>query len=128
MFITWKYNTRGQFNRSWFVIHNKVLNFHDWILELSMDLWHLNSTKVISTLWTLNYDDCVPFLVLILSILFTIKATNLWKPYSWISKKHDQTSINLTDVFNFKGWFSNYVGFHEIKLLCGFTKKTAQNL
>ena len=26
-----------------------------------MDLWHLNNMKVILTLWTLNYVDCVPF-------------------------------------------------------------------
>ena len=29
-------------------------------LELKMDLWHLNNTKVVLTLWTLNYVDCVP--------------------------------------------------------------------
>ena len=26
-----------------------------------MDLWHLNNMKVILTLWTMNYADCVPF-------------------------------------------------------------------
>ena len=65
-------------NWSWFLIQSKVLNFHNWILcyhelfhdkiktlksiELSMDLWHLDNLKVISTLWTLIYGDCVPFL------------------------------------------------------------------
>ena len=65
---------RVRFNRLWFVIHSLVFNFHDWILcyhepfhgkikklkslELSMDLWNF---KVILTLWTLNYVDCVPF-------------------------------------------------------------------
>ena len=50
-------------NGLWFVIHNEVLNFHDWILcynepfhnkirrlksmELSMDPWHLSNMKVI---------------------------------------------------------------------------------
>ena len=29
-------------------------------LELKMDLWHLNNMKVVLTLWTLNYVDCVP--------------------------------------------------------------------
>ena len=62
-------------NESWFVIHNKALNFHDWILcyhdlfhdkikksiEISKDLWCLNNMKVILTLWTLNYVDCLPF-------------------------------------------------------------------
>ena len=39
--------------------------------------------------------------LLILSLLFTIEATNLGKSYSRISEKHDQTSsINLT-VFDF---------------------------
>ena len=41
--------------------------------------------------------------LLILSLLFTIEATNLGKSYSRISEKHDQTSsINLT-VFDFVG-------------------------
>ena len=34
--------------------------------------------------------------------------------------KHDQTSINLTNVFNFMG--SSYVGFDEINWLRVFTK------
>ena len=33
-------------------------------------------------------------------------------------KKHDETSINLTTIFDFIGWFSNYVGFDEIKYGC----------
>ena len=41
------------------------------------------------------------FSVLILSILF--KSTHLAKSYSQISEKHEQTSINLTNVFDFKG-------------------------
>ena len=42
------------------------------------------------------------FLALILSILFTIEPTHLTKSYSsQISEKHDQTSINLTNVFDF---------------------------
>ena len=74
-------------NRLWFGIHNKILNFRDWILcyneffhhnnmkwksrDLSMDLWHSNKMKVILpnfakdhpfwTLWTQNYVDCIPF-------------------------------------------------------------------
>ena len=43
------------------------------------------------------------FLVLILSILFTIEPTHLTKSCSRISEKHDQTSINLTHVFDFIG-------------------------
>ena len=46
---------------------------------------------------------CVHFFILILSILFKIKTTNLNKSYSQFSKKHDQPSINLTNVFDFKG-------------------------
>ena len=30
-------------------------------MELSVDLWHVNNMKVISTLWTLMYGDSVPF-------------------------------------------------------------------
>ena len=68
---------RVRLNRSWFVIHDEVWNFYDWIfcyhepfhekikreksLELPMNLWHLNSMKVIPTLWTQNYFNCVPF-------------------------------------------------------------------
>ena len=40
------------------------------------------------------------FLVLILSILFTIEPTHLTKSYSRIFKKHDETSINLANVFD----------------------------
>ena len=32
-------------------------------------------------------------------------------------KKHE-TSINLTTIFDFIGWFSNYIGFDEIKYGC----------
>ena len=35
--------------------------------------------------------------------MFTIKPTNLKKSYFRISKKRDQPSINLANVFNFKG-------------------------
>ena len=59
------------------------------------------------------------FLVLVLSILFTIESTNLKTSYSQFS---DQTYINLTNIFDFIGLFSKYVGFDEIKWLCGFTK------
>ena len=66
-------NCRVGLNGPWFVIHDDVLNFHDWIfcyhklfhdkvkryksMELSMNLWHLNHMKVI----TLKYVDCVFF-------------------------------------------------------------------
>ena len=69
-------------------------------MKLSMDQSYLNII-VISTPWTLNYGDYVPFFILILSMLFTIEPTNFKKSYSGISKKHDQTSINLTNIFNF---------------------------
>ena len=39
--------------------------------------------------------------LLILSIFFTIKQTNFKKSYSEISEKHDQTSITLTNIFDF---------------------------
>ena len=69
------------------------------------------------------------FLVLILSILFTIKPTkrtNFKKSYRISeNRKNDQTYINLTK-FDFIGKFSNYVGFGESKWLCVFTKYTTQ--
>ena len=88
-------------------------------MELPLNLWHLNDMKVILMLWTLLI--VLLFLVLILSILFAIKSTNLKKSSS-ICKKHDQTSINLTNVFDFIGKFSNYVVSDEIECLCAFTK------
>ena len=97
------------------------------LMGLSMDLGHLNNMKIILTLWTLNSGDRVPLFVLILCILLTIEPTNFKKSYFRISKKYDQTSINLNNIlFNFRGYFSNYVGFDEIKCLCTFTKHTAQ--
>ena len=47
----------------WFVIHDKVLNFCDWILhyyELSYDKIK-RYVKAIWTLWTLKYQDYVLF-------------------------------------------------------------------
>ena len=52
------------------------------------------------------------FLVMVLFILFIIEPTNLKKSYSQIS---DQTSINLTNIFEFMGYCLNYVEFDEIK-------------
>ena len=40
------------------------------------------------------------YLILILSVLLTIEPTNLKKSYSRISEKHDQISINLTNIFD----------------------------
>ena len=72
-------------------------------MDLSIDLWHSNNMKVILckfakdfcfwSLWTLNYINCDPFLVLVLSLWLTIKSDNLSKLYSWIFKKLHQTSI-----------------------------------
>ena len=51
-----------------------------------------------------NNCDHVPFFLLIFSIFFTIKPTNLKKNYSQISEKHGQTSTNLTNILsNLKG-------------------------
>ena len=58
--------------------------------------------------------------------MFTIKPTNLKKSYFRISKKRDQPSINLANVFNFKRLILNYVGFDEIKWLCALSKYTTQ--
>ena len=43
------------------------------------------------------------FFVMILSLLSTVEPTNFKECYSRISEKHDQTSINLNNVFDFIG-------------------------
>ena len=48
------------------------------------------------------------FLVLVLSILLAIEPNNFKKSYSWICEKDEQTSINLTNVFDFIGLCLNY--------------------
>ena len=85
---------RVSLNRSWFVIHNKILNFHNWILcyhepfhnnakyqrkiSIDLNLRKYNHVKCISgeyannylwTLWTLNYVDSV--------LLFSIDLSSL---------------------------------------------------
>ena len=50
--------------------------------------------------------------------MLTLKPPNLKVMYSLIYGEHDQSFINLTDVIDFMGYFSNYVVFDEIKLLC----------
>ena len=73
-------------------------------MGLSMDLGYLNNMKVILTLWTLNSSDRVPLFIVVLCILLTPEPTNLKKYYSQVSEKHDQTSIDLTNIlFNFEG-------------------------
>ena len=72
-------------------------------MKLSMDLWRLNNMNVI--LLFLNTELLIVFLslALALSAMFTIKPINLKKSYFRISKKRDQPSINLANVFNFIG-------------------------
>ena len=70
--------------------------------------------KVILALSTLNYLIVLCFLVLIPFILLTIEPTNLTKSYPGIC----EICINLANVFDFIGQFSNYVAFDEIKWLC----------
>ena len=69
-----------------------------------MDLGHLNNIKVILTLWTLNSGDRVPLFYWLFWILLTMDPTNFKKSYSRLSEKHDQSSINLTNILlNFIG-------------------------
>ena len=51
---------------------------------------------------TLNHADCVPFSCII-SLLFTIEATNFKKFCSLLFPNFRKTYINLTNVFNFRG-------------------------
>ena len=69
------------------------------------------------------------YLVIILSIVIHNQAnSSLKKSYSQISKKHDQTSNNLTNVSDFIDYFSNYFAVDEIKWLCAFNKYTSKKL
>ena len=61
-----------------------------------MDQWHLNKMKVILTVLTLNYVDCVSFFC-----IDSLHNVYNQKSYSRISKKHDQTFTNLVNVFDF---------------------------
>ena len=105
-------------NGSWFWIHEEVLNFHNWILYYH-ELFHDNRNKnqqiyqwicYIQITWKLSYLNLQRivifklfehrtmlilflFLLLIISIWFTIKPNNLTKIYSWILEEHDRTSI-----------------------------------
>ena len=87
--------------------------------------------KVTSTLWPLNTFDqhmiVFDFPLLILSIVSTVQPTNFKKSYSWISKKHDQTSINLTNVFDFIGWFSVFLKRSTIPSSTYMFKVSTQN-
>ena len=69
-----------------------------------MDLGHLNNIKVILTLWTLNSGDRIPLFYWLFWILLTMDPANFKKSYSRLSEKHDQSSINLTNILlNFIG-------------------------
>ena len=41
-----------------------------------------------------------------------------------VTLKFSKSVHCLTNVFDFVGYFSNYVGFDESKWFCGFTKYT----
>ena len=56
-------------------------------------------------------------------MLFTIEPANIKKILSNF-RKHDEIYINLTNVFDVIGQFSDCVGFEEITWLCVFTKYT----
>ena len=105
---------RVQLNRLSFVTQNMVLNFHEVffimslhskmkrqkLLQLYMDLWHLNNNTKLSN--TLNTKLCW------LCSLFS----NFWETW-W----------NLY-LFDFTEYFSNYVAFDKIRWLCA--KSTTQ--
>ena len=108
-------------NGLWFVIHDKALNFHNKIccyhepfhdkvkriksMELSMDLWHLYNIKVIITLWTLSCWLCSFFLYWFFPYCSQSSQLILKNLIFKFLKIHDQTSINLTDMFHFIGNF-----------------------
>ena len=66
------------------------------IINGSMTFRWYESYKILNTELLIR----LLFLVLVLSILFTIESTNLKTSYSQFS---DQTYINLTNIFDFIG-------------------------
>ena len=79
------------------------------------------SRRQFTSLWTLNYVDCVLFSCkkescqsckLILKSLNLELAKNMIKPPLY----------NLINLFDFMGWLWNYIVFDKIKWLCAFTK------
>ena len=73
------------------LLHDKIKQYKSF--ELSMDQWHLNYMKVILTLWTLNYLECVSFSLHIVhnranyfkEILFSNFQKNMTKPsLTWL--------------------------------------------
>ena len=65
---------------------------------------------------TLN-TDCVFFVVLVLSLMFTIEPNNLEKSYSGISEKHDQAPFISLCVILYKLIFELcYVWWNQIVL------------
>ena len=59
-------------------------------------IWKLSNVilgQYFGTLWTLNYDDCIPFSYIDFFRMALIQVENIMKFYSRISKNHGQTSI-----------------------------------
>ena len=121
-------------NTSWFGIHNKVLNFHNWTLcyhkpfhdkikkyksmGLSMGLWHSNNMKSILrkfakyhcfwTLWTLNYVDCISF--------SCIDSFHMVEPLSLQKGSYKNGPVHLSIYLSV---YASVLHFSQ-DLLCGF--------
>ena len=67
-----------------------------------MDLWQLSNMKVILTLWTLNYADCLSFSC-IDSFHITHNRANLFFKKIFSYFEQNQAAINLIKVFDFMG-------------------------
>ena len=71
-------------------------------MKLSMDQWHLDNMEVIITLWTMNNWLCsfsLHWYFLYCSQWSQVILKNLILEFP--KKKHDQTTIDLTDNFEF---------------------------
>ena len=80
-----------------------------------MHLWHLNNMKVILTLQALRYVDCIPFLYWFF-IMFIIEPSIFKKFYFPLSENHDQTSIDLNNVFEFNMIVHLYQKIYYMKI------------
>ena len=68
-----------------------------------MDLCQLSNMKVILTLWTLNYADCLSFSCIDSFYIAHNRANLFFKKILFSYFEQNQTAINLINVFNFMG-------------------------
>ena len=101
--------------RIWFFTGDRVFAFKtQWTYQWICEHWTMCSTELCLLCSFFCIDSSI------------IESASFKKIHSRISKKHDQTSTNLSNIFDFIGYASNCVAFDEIEWLCAFTKYTTQ--